>query len=128
MMNQPHNALTLEYSIPRLFGSFSIVFRPDPTTSEPNTYVVESTEPFGRWDYPKRVTLHESQEYQVPSPRLLAIHCAVGRILRMSGAGELISRLLEDLETSQVPADGTMDLGLMLQIKLAGQRHLISAD
>lgn len=55
-----------------------------------------------------------------PSPRLLAIHRAVSHILHLSAAGEYMDKILADMEDSLVRADGSAELGRLVQLGLFG--------
>jgi hypothetical protein len=61
-----------------------------------------------------------------PSPRLLAIHRAIARILNLSGAGVYIDRILRDLEEVEIKEDGSTELAPVLSLKLGGWSNGVS--
>lgn len=64
--------------------------------------------------------LAEDRLIDTPSPRLLAIHRAIAHILHLSGAGEYIDRILRDFEEKGVQADGSTDLGRIVNLRYSG--------
>jgi hypothetical protein len=121
-IDRPQNALTLTLEIHRWFGNFDIFFEPVPD-AEPHTYSVQC---FGlpllfNSVVPVTRTLYLTADRAVdpPSPRLLAIHRAIGHILHLSGAGEYIDQILRDLEETQwegAQPDGSTDLGRLVHL------------
>ena len=55
-----------------------------------------------------------------PSLRLLAIHRAIGRILNLSGAGDSIDRILQDMDEVGIKENGSTELGQYTSLKLGG--------
>lgn len=56
-----------------------------------------------------------------PSPRPLAIHRTIARILHLSAAGEYIDKVLRDMREAGeqgVQADGSTDLGRLVHLGL----------
>ncbi|KAL4812548.1 hypothetical protein BDW67DRAFT_169922 [Aspergillus spinulosporus] len=115
-IDQPMNALTLIHDLHRLFGNFEIAF--EPVSTQPHTYKVDYVESdrMGRVEkLPVTVSLFLTPDQSVdsPSPQLLAIHSAIGRILHLSAAGEYINdyiRDLEEMKDSEVMQDGSTRL------------------
>jgi hypothetical protein len=73
-------------------------------------------------DLPVERTLYltESQTIEPPSRRLLALHCAIARILHLSAAADYITKILKDMESKDTRADGSTELGRILTLKLDG--------
>ncbi|KAL5052003.1 hypothetical protein BDW71DRAFT_169928 [Aspergillus fruticulosus] len=115
-IDRPMNALTLTHDLRRLFGDFEIAF--EPIGRQLHTYKVDYVEPdrMGRVEkLPVTVSLFLTPDRSVepPSPQLLAIHSAIGRILHLSAAGEYIDgflRDLEEMEGGEVVEDGSTRL------------------
>ncbi|KAL3429313.1 hypothetical protein BDV09DRAFT_180610 [Aspergillus tetrazonus] len=100
-IDRPMNALTLTHDLHRLFGNFEIAF--EPVVTQPHTYKVDYVESdrMGRVEkLPVTVSLFltPDQSVEPPSPQLLAIHSAIGRILHLSAAGGYINDYIQDLE------------------------------
>ncbi|OAA63445.1 hypothetical protein SPI_03608 [Niveomyces insectorum RCEF 264] len=120
-VDRPRNALTLSSRYHDFFGAFEIYF--DAVPGEYNTYQIQSffPSPMARaLGLPVTRTLFvtENRTIDPPSPRLLAVHRAIAHILHMSGAGEYIDRVLEDMEDSVVRSNGTSELGRMVSLGL----------
>lgn len=106
-IDSPSNALTLTLENHRLFGEFQIYFEP---TSRPHEYRIHSVESGVLSDPVTRVLSRSPTDtINMPSPRLLGIHRAISRILKLSGAGEYIEQVLRDLE--QVTVEASTNLG-----------------
>jgi HNH endonuclease len=121
-IDNPLNALTLTHDYHRLFGEFELYFEPTPVAHQ---YKIDSTEtmPFLRDPlFPIIRTLYLSPERTIdpPSRRLLAIHRAIARILKLSAAGEYIAAVLRDVNEPNVMADGSTDLAHFLRLRLGG--------
>jgi hypothetical protein len=123
-IDRPMNALTLTHDLHRLFGNFEIAFQPVGT--QPHTYKVDYVESdrMGRVEkLPVTVSLFLTPDRSVdpPSPQLLAIHSAIGRILHLSAAGEYINDYIRDLEEmkgGEVMHDGSTPLDDYVWFKL----------
>jgi hypothetical protein len=123
-IDRPRNALTLTHNIHDLFGNFRIYFEPVPD-AEPHTYRIESflATPFvgGLLPVTRTLFLTDSRTIDPPSPRLLAIHRAIARILHLSAAGSYIDKILKDMESAGeqgAQADGSTDLGRLVHLGL----------
>jgi hypothetical protein len=97
----------------------------EPVLGEPpHTYRIETFLPSGivRGLLPTKRTLYltEGRNIDPPSPRLLALHRAVAHILHLSAAGEYIDRILEDMETKNIRADGSTELSRAVTLRLGG--------
>jgi hypothetical protein len=62
--------------------------------------------------------LSENRTIEPPSPRLLAVHCAIAHILHLSAAGAYIDRILQDAEEHGIRADGSTELGRLVALGL----------
>lgn len=121
-IDSPMNALTLTLDYHRLFGEFQIYFEP---TGMPYEYRIDSTEriPFLRdplFPITRTLSLNPNRTIDPPSPRFLGVHRAISRIMNLSGAGEYIDRVLEDLEKPSVKEDGSTHLGEIMKLRLGG--------
>ncbi|KAL4732936.1 hypothetical protein BDV11DRAFT_176176 [Aspergillus similis] len=90
-----HQVLTM------LFGNFEIAF--EPVVTQPHTYKVDYVESDRMGCVEKlpvtvSLFLTPDQSVEPPSPQLLAIHSAIGRILHLSAAGDYINDYIQDLE------------------------------
>jgi hypothetical protein len=121
-IDRPRNALTLTHDLHQLFGNFEIFF--EPTTQSPHTYRIDSTDSGITRDpiFPLHRTLYltTTRTIDPPSPRLLAVHCAIARILHLSAAGEYINGILDDLDKKDTKTDGSTELGRLVELRLAG--------
>ncbi|KAL2382611.1 hypothetical protein RJ035_006036 [Blastomyces gilchristii] len=122
-IDSPLNALTLTHDHHRSFGEFQIYFEP---TSKPYEYRINSMEqsPFLRdplFPVTRTLTLSPNCTIDPPSARLLGVHRAIAKIMKLSGAGEYIDTILRDLEeVDDVRADGSTNLGHMMSLRLGG--------
>ncbi|KAL2194646.1 hypothetical protein P885DRAFT_42471 [Corynascus similis CBS 632.67] len=122
-IDRPYNALTLTHNMHDLFGNFDIYFEPVPG-AEPHTYRIESfLGPIfvGGLPVTRTLSLTDSHAIDPPSPRLLAIHCAIARILHLSAAGDYIDEILRDMEDAGeqgARADGSTDFGRLIHLGL----------
>ncbi|KAK4031606.1 hypothetical protein C8A01DRAFT_21206 [Parachaetomium inaequale] len=123
-IDRPRNALTLTYNIHGLFSNFHIYFEPV-LGVEPHTYRIESflrlTFIGGLLPITRTLFLIDSYTIDLPSPRLLAIHRAITRILHLSAASAYIDKILRDIEDAGeqgARADGSTDLGRLVHLGL----------
>lgn len=123
-IDRSRNALTLTHNIHDLFGNFRIYFEPV-SDAEPHTYQIESfLRPAfvgGLLPVSRTLFLTDSRTIDPPSPRHLAIHRAISRILHLSVAGDYIDKILRDMEDAGeqgVQADGSTDLGRHVHLGL----------
>ncbi|KAL8295068.1 hypothetical protein RB600_000847 [Gaeumannomyces tritici] len=120
-IDRPYNAITLSHEHHLDFGSFRIFFEPVPD-QPPHTYRINAFKDFVGETLGLPVTrtlyLTEDRNIDPPSPRLLAIHRAIGHILHLSGAGDYIDRVFRDAEEYGVRSDGSTQLGILLSSKL----------
>ncbi|KAK6950438.1 hypothetical protein Daesc_008766 [Daldinia eschscholtzii] len=123
-IDKPRNAITLTHGLHHFFGNFKIFFEPLPD-QPPHTYEIGSflsTYTLRDPALPVTRTLHSADTciIEPPSSRLLAVHCAVAHILKLSGAGDYIERLLRDAEEKGIQADGSTEVGRLVQLGLGG--------
>ena len=121
---RPYNAITLTSSSHVDFGSVAIYFDP---TEVRHKYIIRAWDKdFGSFSDPplpieRKLRLDPNKEIEPPSPALLAIHRAVGRILHLSAAGEYIDGIWRDMKNVRVIAeDGSSDLGSYVSAHLGG--------
>ena len=127
-IDSPINALTLTLDYHRLFGEFEIFFE---RTDIPHQYKVDSTEqsPFLRdplFPVTRTLTLSPNRTIDPPSARLLDLHRAIALIMKLSGAGEYIERVLRDMEELDVREDGSTHLGYLTGLRLGGWLKTLS--
>lgn len=117
-IDRPHNAISLTRDIHVGFGNFQIFF--EPISGCEHTYRVQSFEPMIFDDVPvtRTLILTDDRSIDPPSPRLLAIHSAIGHILHLSGAGNYINKIIRDMEETNIREDGSTELGRMMKLKL----------
>jgi hypothetical protein len=118
------NALTLTINFHQPFGDFEIYFEPTADQIQ-HTYKIDYVQLNSLFCdplLPITRTLHLTPDHTIdpPSPRLLAIHRAIGRILNLSGAGDYIDRILRDMDEVSIREDGSTELGHYIGLKLGG--------
>lgn len=121
-IDRPINALTLTLDYHRLFSGFQIYFEP---TGRPHEYKIDSLEestflrdPF--FPVTRTLSLSPNQSIDSPDPRLLRVHCAIAHIMKLSGAGDYIEKVLRDMQEVEVKADGSTNLGYLKGLRLNG--------
>ncbi|OJJ71069.1 hypothetical protein ASPBRDRAFT_127030 [Aspergillus brasiliensis CBS 101740] len=123
-IDRPGNALTLTHEYHRLFGEFRIFF--EPTGEDSHEYRIDSLEdcPFLRnplLPVIRTLSLSPNQTIDPPDSRLLRVHCAIAHIMKLSGAGEYIEKVVRDMEDEvDVKADGSTPLGHIIGLRLDG--------
>lgn len=127
-IDSPINALTLTLDYHRLFGEFQIYFEP---TGIRHQYRIDSTEqsPFlcdPLFPVTRSLTLSPHRTIDPPSPRLLGVHRSIALIMKLSGAGEYIERVLRDIEELDVKEDGSTHLGYLAGLRLDGWLNALS--
>lgn len=120
-INSPMNALTLTLDYHRLFGEFQICFE----RTGPHQYRIDSLEQNSFLRDPlfpvtRTLSLSSSRTIDPPDHRLLGVHCAIAHIMKLSGAGEYIKKVLRDIEEVDVNSDGSTDLGYIAGLRLDG--------
>ncbi|OAP55738.1 hypothetical protein AYL99_09890 [Fonsecaea erecta] len=103
-IDRSRNAVSLTFDLHRLFSGFEVFF--EHVGNDPHTYRIDSTDtgilrprllPVERPLFPA-----DSQMIDPPSPRLLAVHCAIAHILHSSAAGRHIDSIFEDLDQADM--------------------------
>jgi hypothetical protein len=123
-IDRPINALTLTHDLHKLFGNFDIAFKP--AGSQPHTYKINyiETDCMGRVErLPVTCTLYLTPDRSIdlPSPQLLKIHAAIGRILHLSAAGDYIDDFfqdIEEMEAGEVMMNGSTQLDDYVRFRL----------
>lgn len=117
-VDRPHNAITLTLSLHRAFGNFDLYFTP--ITDRPHTYTIRTIQGIGYRMLPVTRTLYLTADHRIdpPSPRLLALHRAIGHVLYLSGAGEYIDNIFRKFEDGLIQHDGSTPLGELVQLRM----------
>ncbi|KAG8713232.1 hypothetical protein FRC08_013529 [Ceratobasidium sp. 394] len=98
------NILTLEVGLHYAFDHLRVWFEPVP--GQDNTYTVQKRNSITWRDLPTQFTLGTTSEHlALPSRRYLSLRAACAKVLYMSGAAEVIDRVLRDRERVQVLAN-----------------------
>ncbi|KAH6635818.1 hypothetical protein F5144DRAFT_591152 [Chaetomium tenue] len=117
-MHRPYNAITLSLEMHHRFGQFHLFFEHMAGANvPPHTYRINTFLPLPN-AFPVTRTLLTHPSIDPPSERLLALHSAIGHILHLSGAGDYIHVLLQDMEDGVVREDGSTPLGDLLNVAL----------
>jgi len=119
-INRLYNALTLSPRAHKNFGDYQIFFEPlSDTDAPPSTYRIGTFRPpaLAR-SLPIVRSFYMHPTIDPPSQRLLALHRAIAHILHLSRAGDYIENILRDMEDGIVRADGSTELGLMVDLAL----------
>ncbi|KAH9008972.1 hypothetical protein EDB84DRAFT_1280840 [Lactarius hengduanensis] len=101
-INSLDNVMTLELNIHNWFDQLAVWFEAE---GSPNTYTIKAIEPLVLAHYCKdsKITLtSERSDLPLPNPDYLEIHAACCRVAHLSGAGEYMDKVLEDLEDTHV--------------------------
>lgn len=121
-IDRAQNAMTLTHSYHGGFGKFELFF--EPVSEKRDTYEIKSLDPIvqARSELPivRTFLLTENRPIEPPSPQLLLLHRAIAHVLYLSGAGEYIDQIIRDLEETGVRADGSTDLGRLVNVALNG--------
>ncbi|KAJ6120021.1 hypothetical protein N7523_004301 [Penicillium sp. IBT 18751x] len=119
-IDSPMNALTLMLDYHRLFGEFQIYFERTGTQHYP--FLRDPLFPVTR-----SLTLSPDRTVDPPSLRILGVHRAIALIMKLSGAGEYIERVLREMEELDVKEDGSTRLGHLAGLRLSGWLDTLSA-
>ena len=120
LIDKACNAITLSIDLHRRFGSFEVYF--EPTSENPHTYCIQSTEDavFQKpmiFPVTRALYLATSRPIDPPFERFLAVHRAITLILHLSAAGSYIDKVLEDLKETDIKEDGSTELGRLVELK-----------
>ncbi|KAK2735071.1 hypothetical protein FQN57_001351 [Myotisia sp. PD_48] len=124
-IDRPSNAISITTDLHTFFGQFKLTFEAvDPTNPSNHTYRINGSTALirGAYNLPVTRTLLLSPNHTInpPSAKLLALHCAIARILQLSAAGAYVDRIIRDMEEVWVPSDGSAELGRIVGLKLGG--------
>lgn len=117
-MNRPYNAVTLNHSLHQLFGRYQIFFDRVPGASPPAYRIDSFLPPALARRFPVTRTLFVHPTIDPPSKRLLAFHRAIAHILQLSGAGDYLQNVLDDVEKKVVRENGSTPLGSLVTLGL----------
>lgn len=118
-IDRPRNALTLTLSLHRAFGNFDVYFTPIPNRT--HTYEIKT---FLRTGFhrvlpvTRELYLTTDRNIEPPSPRLLALHCAIAHILHLSGAAGYIDKVIRSMDEQIARCDGSTELGQLVQLRM----------
>ncbi|TWU77385.1 hypothetical protein ED733_006070 [Metarhizium rileyi] len=118
-IDRPRNALTLTLSLHRAFGNFDVYFTPIPNRT--HTYEIKT---FLRTSFhrvlpvTRELYLTTDRNIEPPSPRLLALHCAIAHILHLSGAAGYIDKIIRSMDEQIARCDGSTELGQLVQLRM----------
>lgn len=116
-LHQPYNAITLSRKMHQYFGQFKLFFERIPDA--PYTYRIDTfLPPILSRPFPITRALFIHPTIDPPLERLLALHYAIAHILRLSGAGDYIDKILRDMEDGIVREDGSTQLGVLVNLAL----------
>ncbi|KIW39686.1 uncharacterized protein PV06_08276 [Exophiala oligosperma] len=123
-IDRPTNAITLTHKWHYDMGAFKVSFQPTIDQS-PHSYVIDyinTSEPFRDPLLPinRQLYITPTKTIDPPSPRLLAIHHAIARILHLSGAGDYIDHIIRDMEEMTIKENGSTSLGHYIRLKIDG--------
>ncbi|ODH33668.1 hypothetical protein ACO22_03286 [Paracoccidioides brasiliensis] len=120
-IDRPFNAMSLTRDLHTYFGNFEVFFQAVP--GQDHTYLIDTFLPQGILHYlpvNRSLYLAADRHIDAPSPRLLAIHCAIAHVLHLSAAGEYIEHILGDMEDFGVREDGSTGLGYLVKLRFGG--------
>lgn len=121
-IDRSRNAITLTLDFHRLFGGFEVFF--EPMGNDPHTYRIDSTNTgilrHRIFPVERSLFLTDSRTMDPPSPRLLAVHCAIAHILHLSAAGRHIDKILRNLDQGDILVDGSTPLGYFAALRIHG--------
>lgn len=119
-IDKPLNALMLENNFHEMFGNFLMFDVHDPRE--------RMIAPF---KLPIIQDLNSTDDIDPPSPKLLAIHYAIGKMLHLSGAGAYVDRIFRDMESMWLDSaveSGDKLLGELVGLKLSDDWVPVSAS
>ncbi|KAI9752803.1 MAG: DExD/H-box ATP-dependent RNA helicase dhh1 [Chaenotheca gracillima] len=122
-VDHPRNAITLAADTHDLFGRLEVALEPDPTAAEgEQKYRIPdyTRAPVNRFP-PQSTFFGDSREHRA-SARLLILHAACAKMCHLCGAGEYVERLMREFERTHAKADGSSNLGAMIEARLSGMQ------
>ncbi|KIN05098.1 hypothetical protein OIDMADRAFT_177417 [Oidiodendron maius Zn] len=126
-VNREDNVMMMLSPLHPYFGAFKFIFE---ATDTPHRYRIKTFPGFPTAFFPHlpqanayghryvQLRSHDAN-FPVPNPSFLAVHAAIGNILRTTGRGEEIDQLLHDLEgpgSSGLARDGSTNIGDLLSV------------
>jgi hypothetical protein len=122
-IDRTRNAITLTMEFHQLFGRFEVYFEPQGHQS--HTYRIDSVrDDFMRPSIlpiqSRTLFITDTRTIDPPSPRFLAIHAAIARILYLSAAGSYIDKILYDLDQGAAMVDGSTEIGYLTTLRIGG--------
>lgn len=124
IVDQSADALSMSRDAHDAFTNFDIFFEAIDHDQQPHTYKINCYDGMlsSYFELPQTVNLslapgHHSVD--PPCPRLLKLHRAVSSILHLSGAGEYIGKIMQDMDEGEVSNDGVSALGPIVSLMLA---------
>ncbi|KKZ65857.1 hypothetical protein EMCG_08362 [[Emmonsia] crescens] len=120
-IDRPLNAMSLTPDFHAMFGNFSVFF--DPVPGLDHTYRIDSflpAEVVPELPVTRELFLTTDPSIEPPSPRLLAIHRAIAHILHLSGVGQYIDKILQDMDEIGAREGGSTELGRLVTLRLGG--------
>ena len=96
-----------------------------PVLNQPHTYKTDTFLPRSWFREPpflitRELYLTTDHTTEAPSPRLLGLYRAIGRILHLSAAGDYIDKIFRDMEENGVRAGGSTALDRFVSLSLRG--------
>lgn len=100
-INSEKNILMLDSQLHSIFGQFGLIFEATGTAHRYRIKTFPDTPTGPIRDLPRnryvKFRVHKGS-WELPDPKLLEIHAAIGNFLHMSGQAEIIDKLLKDFE------------------------------
>lgn len=118
------NAIVQTHHWHQELGDFAVSFQPTLDQS-PHSYKIDYIDPNRPFRDPllpinRQLYTTPTKTIDPPSPRLLAIHHAVARILHLSGAGDYIDHIIQEMEEVAIKENGSTALGHYVRLKIDG--------
>lgn len=117
-IDRPYNAITLSGNYHFFFRRLFVYFEAD--TSAQHTYAIKPIKPYLLPELPITRQLFITPDHNIdpPLPRLLAIHRACCLVMHLSGAGDYIEKVVQDMEEGTLRSDGTTEVSSILSLRL----------
>ena len=123
-IDRPTNAITLTQHFHQEFGDFTVSFEPtvDQASHSYKVDYIDPDRPFRDPLLPVTRSLYITPDRTIDPPfsRFLAIHHAIARILHLSGAGDYINHVIQEMEEVDIKENGSTELGRYVSLKLGG--------
>ncbi|KAF9067886.1 hypothetical protein BDP27DRAFT_1328211 [Rhodocollybia butyracea] len=127
-IHRAENSFVSSNNVHQLFDSLHVAITPK-GANQPNTYQVHTFPPDRHEGFgvPTEITLtdHSNGLVPMPNPRYFELHCICAKVMHLSGAAEVIDKLLRDLEEIDVLAvDGSNATQLSFALSMALNREV----